>query len=172
MTHKIYIIGATDSKNGIGIKGKLPWDIKADMKFFQSQTIKTENANTRNMVIMGRTTWESLPEEHRPLKGRKNVILTRKKDYEATGAETAGSLEEAIKKIDDRIHNIYIIGGAKVYQQIVDKRCVTGIYLTRIQQEFKCDTFFPKIPSNLKPEKIGGGVENGIKFDFILYKRK
>ncbi|MBU0727310.1 dihydrofolate reductase [Patescibacteria group bacterium] len=174
MKHKIYLIAAADPKNGIGIKGKLPWQLKGDMKFFQETTIKTDNANKRNMVVMGRTTWESIPEKHRPLIGRKNVVLSRNKNLKIEGTDVVNSIKDIIKiaEEDERIENIFVIGGAKVYEQFIKLRELTGIYLTRIQKEFKCDAFFPKIPPKLKPEKLNKGEEEGIKYEFILYKQK
>ncbi len=172
MDQKIYLIAAADLKNGIGIKGKLPWNLKRDLRFFQKKTIKTDNANRRNMVIMGSVTWESLPEGHRPLPGRMNVVLAKSKDYDAPGATVAHSIEEALSLADERIEKIFFIGGASVYEQAIKRRDIKGIYLTRIKKEFKCDAFFPKIPNAFKPRKLSEGEENGIGFEFVLYKKK
>ena len=172
MSVPIYIIAAADLKNGIGIKGKLPWSLKKDLAYFQKKTIKTEDSNKRNMVIMGSTTWESLPADHRPLEGRKNTVLSREKNYKAEGASVANSLDEAIKQADEKVEAIFIIGGAKVYEQTIGRKDVTGIYLTKIKKEFKCDKFFPKIPSAFKLMKAKENEENGIKFEFQYYERK
>ncbi|MBN2086758.1 dihydrofolate reductase [Candidatus Peregrinibacteria bacterium] len=171
MNHKIYLIAAADQKNGIGFKGKIPWDLKGDMKFFKKKTIKTDNANKLNMVVMGSTTWESLPEEHRPLSGRKNVVLAFDKNYKAEGATVAHSIEKALEEADERVETIFIVGGAKVYEQFAKRRDLTGIYLTRIQKEFKCDAFFPKIPPSFKPNLIKETEENGLRYQFLLYKK-
>lgn len=173
MAHKIYLIAAADLKNGIGIKGKLPWDLKDDMKFFQETTIKTDDANKRNMVVMGRTTWESIPEKHRPLIGRKNVVLSRNKKLKYEGADVVNSLKGVIQAADkdERIESIFVIGGAKVYEQFIKIKETTGVYLTRISKQFKCDAFFPKIPPKFKREIIKKGEESGIKYEFQLYKK-
>lgn len=171
MKTPIYLIVATDTKSGIGIKGKIPWSLKKDMAFFKKKTTKTQDANRLNMVIMGRTTWESLPTNHRPLSGRKNVILTRDKKYDAPGGTIVSSIEEAIKEAEERIETIYIIGGAKVYEQFMKRRDITGVYLTKIEKEYKCDTFFPKIPPSFKANKLKTTEENGVKFTFFLYKK-
>jgi len=173
MKPKIYIITATDLKGGIGIKGKLPWHLPGDMRFFQNTTIKTDNMQFRNMVIMGRVTWESIPESHRPLMGRKNVVVTRNKDLKITDSSVtiAHSIEDALKAADDRVADIFVIGGAKIYEQFMKRQKVDGIYLTRIKKEFKCDAFFPKIPKNFKAEKLGEGRDGDISYEFLLFKK-
>ncbi len=170
---KIYLIAAADRKGGIGFKGKMPWDIKADLAHFQRTTVKTENHAKMNMVIMGRTTWESIPEEHRPLAGRRNVVLTKDKNFKAPGAYVCHSMEEALKHADDAIGNIFVIGGASVYAQAMKNVSrVDGVYLTRIGKEFKCDTFFPPIPKSFKKTtRLGSFMENGVPFEFLLYEK-
>lgn len=169
---KVYLIVAADPKNGIGLKGKLPWDLKEDMKFFQKTTIKTDNVQYRNMVIMGRVTWESIPETHRPLKGRKNVVITHNRDYKLPkGVTLVHSTHEAIKQADERVADIFVIGGARVFEEFMKKHKIDGIYLTRIKKEFNCDTYFPKIPKNFKAEKLGEVAEQGIKYEYLLYKK-
>jgi dihydrofolate reductase len=172
MTPKIYLIVATDLKGGIGIKGKLPWQLPGDMKHFRDTTIKTENTQYRNMVLMGRVTWDSLPETRRPLKARKNVVVTRNKDFKADKSVTvAHSIEEALKAVDDRIGAVFVIGGAKIYEEFMKKQRVDGIYLTRVKKEFKCDAYFPKIPKSFKAEKLGDGKDGDISYDFLFYKK-
>lgn len=171
MNHPIYIIVATDRNNGIGIRGDLPWRLKKDLKFFQETTTKTKNPDRQNMVIMGRTTWESIPEKHQPLKNRHNVILTRNPDYKAEGAAIYHSLDEAIASADDQIENIFIIGGGKVYAEAINHPQLTGIYVTRIDSEYNCDAFFPKIPKNFSETKNLGKVsEDRVSFEFLFYK--
>jgi len=173
MKPKIYLIAATDLKGGIGIKGKLPWHLPGDLKHFQKVTIQTDNMQYRNMVVMGRVTWESIPETHRPLMGRKNVVITRNKDLKINDASVtiAHSIEDALKATDDRIGDIFVIGGAKSYEQFMKRQKVDGIYLTRVKKEFKCDAHFPKIPKNFKAEKLGEGRDDDICYEFLLYKK-
>jgi dihydrofolate reductase len=172
MKHKIYLIVATDLKGGIGQKGKLPWDLPGDMEFFKNMTIKTEDIQRRNMVVMGRVTWESIPEKHRPLKARKNVVITRNKDFKVDDSVTvAHSIEQALKAADDRVSDIFVIGGAKVFEQFMKKHKIDGIYLTRIKKEYPCDTFFPRIPKNFKPERLGDGKDGDVSCEFLFYKK-
>ena len=172
MEHKVYLILAADLKNGIGIKGKLPWQLPGDMKHFRYTTIKTENDQYRNMVLMGRITWDSLPLNRRPLKARKNVVVTKNKDFKAgEGVTVVHSIEQAIQAADDRVADIFVIGGAKIFEEFMKKQRVDGIYLTRIKKEFKCDTFFPKIPKSFKGEKLGESRDGDVSYDFLLYKK-
>lgn len=172
MKPKIYLIAAADLKGGIGLNGKLPWHLPGDLKFFQKTTIKTEDIQRRNMVIMGRVTWESIPEAHRPFKGRKNVVITKNKDFKAgEGVTVVHALDEAIKAADERVADIFIIGGMKVFEEAI-KRCkIDGIYLTRIKKEFKTDRLFPKIPASFRAEKISEGEDQGVFYEFLLYKK-
>ncbi|MFH0838395.1 MAG: dihydrofolate reductase [Patescibacteria group bacterium] len=172
MKPKVYIIVATDLKGGIGLKGKLPWNLPGDMKFFRKTTIQTEDIQLRNMAVMGRVTWESIPEDRRPLKARKNVVITRNKDFKADKSVTvAHSIEEAIKTADDRVADIFVIGGAKIFEQFMKKQKIDGIYLTRIKKEFKCDTYFPKIPKSFKAERLGEGKDGEVSYEFLFYKK-
>lgn len=171
MDAKIYLIAAVDQKNGIGFKNTIPWKLKKDMAFFKDTTLRTDDCQKRNMVLMGRKTWESLPEKHRPLEGRKNVILTRDKNFKVEGADVAHSFQEALELADDRVESIFVMGGAKVYEQVMKRKDIKGVYLTRIQRTYKCDAFFPKLPRFPKQELLGSEVEDGVKYEFWLYKK-
>jgi dihydrofolate reductase len=75
-TYKVIVACTTDY--GIGIKGTLPFKLKTDMAFFKETTTKTQrNGNVSNAVIMGRKTWESIPNKFKPLENRLNIIITR-----------------------------------------------------------------------------------------------
>jgi len=173
MKHEIYHIVAVDKNHGIGIKGQIPWNIPDDMKFFQHQTTHTMDEKKQNMVIMGRTTWESLPVKHRPLKNRLNVVLSRDLTYEAKGATVVDDIEKAFKMADKSIERIYIIGGASIYKHTINLPEITGLYITKVDQAFDCDAFYPEIPENFsKLEKLASGKHEEISYDFLLYKRR
>jgi dihydrofolate reductase len=130
------IVAITHQSRAIGIGEELLFPIKADMKRFVEIT-------TPHPVIMGRKTWESIPEKFRPLKNRSNIVVTRQKDYTAEGARVVHSLEEAIeiaKKYDHE--EIFIIGGAQIYTEALP--LATRLYLTIIEAEKDgADKFFP-----------------------------
>ena len=96
------LIWAQSSSGVIGRGNSIPWHVPEDMARFKELTMG-------HTVIMGRTTWESLPARFRPLPGRRNVVLTRHADYVADGAEVVSSLEDA--PLDDA----WVIGGSQVY---------------------------------------------------------
>ncbi|RYY68376.1 MAG: dihydrofolate reductase, partial [Comamonadaceae bacterium] len=94
------------ARNGvIGKDGVMPWHLPEDLAHFKRLTLGCP-------VIMGRKTWESLPPKFRPLPGRRNIVVTRNRDWSAAGAETADSLEQAIARVEDVSH-AWVIGGAQ-----------------------------------------------------------
>ena len=171
--NEIYLIAAVDEKFGIGKEGGLPWDLKKEMKYFQKTTLNTVDCDEcKNTVIMGRSTWESIPEKHRPLKGRHNIVLTRNSEYIADGAEIAQSIDDAVILARKQLGTIFIIGGGRVYEESIKRDDVDGVYLTEIHSDFNCDTFFPEIQEEFKNKKIIKSVsENEIDFDFCLYTK-
>lgn len=88
----------------IGRDGGLPWHLPEDLARFKQLTMGYT-------VVMGRTTWESLPDSVRPLPGRRNVVLTRDPSWSAPGAEVAHDLESAL------VGDVWVIGGASVYRE-------------------------------------------------------
>ena len=173
MNKGFYIVVATDELNGIGLRGQMPWHIKGEMKHFRNVTTKTEDPSKENVVIMGRATWESLPEQFRPLPGRRNVVLTRNSDYSTPGAETAPSLEHALAMADESNGDVFVIGGQKVYEQAIHNPDLSGVYLTRIEHEFDCDTFFPEIPEEFNQiESLGREVDDDLHYEFFLYTKR
>lgn len=178
MTHPIYIIVATDGKNGIGKSGHLPWHLKKEYKYFRDTTRKTDDPDKQNMVIMGHRTWDSLDPQYRPLPHRRNIILTRNTDFKLPADKkydqitVCTSLDDAIKLADDKIEKIFILGGGQIFKEFINDPRLTGIYLTKIHKTFDCDTFFPEIPAKFgQSRKIGSNEENGIKYDFLLYTK-
>lgn len=148
------LIAAKCNNNGIGYKNSLPWHFKTDLKFFSK--ITTGNGN--NAIIMGRKTWESLPNKILP--NRDNIVLTSKQpnfDYSKHTDNNINklyfidSIEGIIMFCDEMEYDdVWIIGGTSLYSQFLDRPEVTSLYITIINNNYLCDTFFPPIPSSFK----------------------
>ncbi|RFU19353.1 dihydrofolate reductase [Geodermatophilus marinus] len=103
----------------IGADGGLPWHLPEDLRRFRDLT-------TGSTVVMGRRTWESLPEGVRPLPRRTNVVLTRDPGWQAEGAHRAGSVAEVLAGHPD----CWVIGGGRVYAAFLphaDRVVVTDV---------------------------------------------
>jgi dihydrofolate reductase len=169
---KIYIVVAVEKENGIGKYNKMPWHFCKEIKYFKKLTTETKDDSKINMVIMGRNTWESIPEKHRPLPARKNIILTRNKDYKAEDAIVANSMDEALEHAGDNIENIYIIGGGGLFAETIKDSRLDGVYITKIQKDYDCDVYFPEIPEEFSEQtELGVDNEDGVDFVYYLYER-
>ncbi|CAD2075513.1 dihydrofolate reductase [Phocicoccus pinnipedialis] len=122
----ISLIVAHANQNVIGFKGDMPWHLPADLKRVKALT-------TGNTIVMGRKTYESLG---RPLPNRKNVVLTRNKDFKPKGVTVIHDLKE-IQSLDGKV---FIFGGSGLYD--VTTNIVEEMYITRIYETFAGDTFF------------------------------
>lgn len=130
---EIVIIAAVARNRAIGKDNQLLWNIPEDMAHFKALT-------QGHAVLMGRKTWESLPERFRPLPGRRNIVITRQRDYTAPGAETANSLEEGIALARDA-DRLFIIGGADIYTQAMP--LADRLEITEVDLEPEADAWFP-----------------------------
>ena len=116
---QVALIWAQARDRVIGAAGGLPWHLPEDLELFRSMT-------TGSTVVMGRRTWESLPERFRPLPGRTNVVLTSDPHWSADGARRAGSVAEVL----DDGGPLWVIGGGAVYAAFLphaDRLVVTDV---------------------------------------------
>ena len=169
------IVVAADEEMGIGKDRGLPWDLPADMARFQSLTKGDADAPT-NTVIMGRTTWESVPCRFQPLPGRRNVVLTRQPEYKLPEEVwKASSLEAALDRLDGLPDpgQVFVIGGAQVYREALGLLNCRAIHLTRIHARFDCDAFIsePGLEYDLS-SKSDEHEENGVRYHFEEYERR
>lgn len=158
------IIVAAAQNNAIGKANGLLWQMPEDLKFFK----RTTSGHT---VIMGRKTFESVG---KPLPNRRNIIITRQKNYQVEGAEVVHSLDEALALCDPAEEN-FIVGGAEIYSQAMDK--VDRIYFTLIYGEFKdADTFFPPILQDLwqlvSEDYHSTDDKNPYDYNFMVYEKR
>lgn len=115
----------------IGKNGTLPWHIPEDLRHFREVT-------QGKMVLMGRKTWESLPEKHRPLPNRKNIVVSRDQTFIAPGARVFHDLTEALRALADE--EVCVIGGAELLRQCLP--LASKIELTEIHATYDGDVFF------------------------------
>ncbi len=114
----------------IGADGGLPWHLPEDLALFRRLT-------TGSTVVMGRRTWESLPERFRPLPGRRNVVLTSDRGWAADGAHAAGSVDEVLAEHGD----LWVIGGGAVYAAFLPH--ADRLVVTDVDVEVDGDTWAP-----------------------------
>lgn len=160
----ISIIVAVGADNAIGVHGNLAFHISADLKHFKELT-------TGKPVIMGRKTFESLP--NGPLPNRRNIVISRNPGYSYPGVETAASLKDAIELVYDA-EEAMIIGGAEIYSQVLP--LTDKLYLTRIDATCPdADTFFPTINPDEWTEDAGEwqiDPKSGLNYQFVCLSRK
>jgi dihydrofolate reductase len=155
------IIASVSENNVIGNRGKIPWHISEDLKRFKKLTMG-------HPVIMGRRTYESLPEKSRPLPGRKNIVLSEsiKKDIKIYLAK---SVREALEFAKDQ--DPYIIGGEKIYELFLP--IVGKMEITRVHKEFEGDSFFPDVDWDdwelIRERRM---PSQNIPYSFQTYSRK
>ena len=134
---KYTIVVAVGKHREIGANNDLLWRLPRDMKFFKETTMG-------HTVVMGRKNWESIPEKFRPLPGRKNIVITRNKDYQAQGATVIHDLEEIAQHLPEDESTCFIIGGAQIYQLALETNIIDEMYITHVHQTFEiADSYFP-----------------------------
>ena len=136
---KIAMIVAMDEEGAIGDSGRIPWRIKSDMERFRSITV----GDGYNSVVMGRKTWDSLPDAFRPLPERVNIVMSRDTDWQAEGAETALYIGRAIElAYAEGSDECWVIGGAQVYEMFLER--MEEIHVTTVHTSGSGEVKFPE----------------------------
>jgi dihydrofolate reductase len=161
---RLSLVAAVARHGVIGRNDAIPWQIPEDLARFRALT-------TGHPVVMGRRTWDSLPDPFRPLPGRRNVVVTRNPGWQADGAERAGSLDDAVRLLSGA-PSVFVIGGAQLYATalpIADELLLTGIDL-----DVQGDTFFPPFDHAVFEEvaREPHVSEAGVPFAFTRYVRR
>jgi dihydrofolate reductase len=159
----ISLIAAVARNRAIGKDNQLLWHLPEDMRHFRETT-------RGKPVIMGRKTWESLPDSFRPLPGRLNIVVSRNPGYQAPGATLVGSLEEGLTKAG-KTGEIFVIGGAQLYREAFP--LADRLYLTEIAKDYAGDAFFPEVTAS-KWREISRKTQrnaSGLEFSFVAYQR-
>ncbi|KAK4157985.1 dihydrofolate reductase-like domain-containing protein [Chaetomidium leptoderma] len=182
---ELTLIVAATQQMGIGRNGTLPWTgLRREMAYFARVTKRllpppspspssggTSSGSVvqqQNAVVMGRKTWESIPQRFRPLAGRVNVVVSRSMLSSVPSSSSssssvvivARSMEEALLKVQQQQQQqegaggrVFVIGGAQIYRAALEVKEARRVLLTRVRSGFECDTFFPL--------KLVEGAEDG-----------
>jgi dihydrofolate reductase len=181
----IGLIWAEAHDGVIGADGVMPWHLPEDLAHFSRTTMGSP-------VVMGRKTWDSLPERFRPLPGRANIVITRTPGWHVEGAVTAGSIEEALalaaSDAEEGVHDefgelvaqgvgqvcIWVIGGAQVFAHTID--LADRLVVTELDLDVEGDTRAPERGAewrveSIEPETGWHTSRSGIRYRFITLTR-
>lgn len=155
------IVVAMDARRGIGVDNQLPWHLPEDLAHFKRVTMG-------HPIIMGRKTFDSIG---RPLPNRRNIVITRNRDWTHEGVDVAHSLDAALALVKDV--PACIIGGAQIFSEALP---ATGrLIVTHIDKTFPCDTFFPEFDPMQWQEvsrEAHRSETNGFDFAYVTYERR
>jgi dihydrofolate reductase len=148
----------------IGVGGALPWHLPEDLKLFRTLT-------TGATVVMGRRTWESLPERFRPLPGRRNVVLTSDPSWAADGAHPAVSVGQVL---DERDGDLWVIGGGQVYAAFL--AFADRVVVTDVDLAVDGDTWAPELGAEWRrvsrePEDGWSTSSTGLRYAVSEHRR-
>ena len=165
-TMQINLIWAQARNRVIGKDGTMPWHVPEDLAHLKRTTIGYP-------VIMGRKTWDSIPAKFRPLPGRTNVVLTRQNDWQASGAQRASDLREALlfcEQLPDKPAAVWVIGGAQIYAQALPLAHLAVV--TEIEADFEGDSYAPQFDANWHETAREAHVSaSGLHYSFVTRLR-
>ena len=158
----ISFIVAVGRNREIANKGKLPWHMPTDLKYYRDMT-------RGKTVIMGRKTLDSMK---RPMPDRVNIVMTRDKNFKAEGCIIVHSVDEALKAAGN-VDEVMVTGGADIFKLFFPK--ADKIYLTKIDGDFEADVFFPEFDikewKEIAYEEHEKDAENPYDYTFITLER-
>lgn len=155
------IIAAIGKNNELGKDNNLIWHLPNDLKFFKEQTLN-------KTIVMGYNTYLSLP---RKLVNRQYIVITKKDRDLGDDIIVCHSIEEFLTVIKSREDEVFVIGGASLYNQLIDY--CSKMYLTEIDAMADADVYFPEFNHNdYISELIDEKIDNGIKYKHMIYRRK
>tara|TARA_R110001632_G_scaffold42605_7_gene107904 strand:- start:9793 stop:10281 length:489 start_codon:yes stop_codon:yes gene_type:complete len=161
----ITIIAAIGKNNELGKDNDLIWHLSADLKRFKKVT-------TGHTIIMGRNTFESIG---KPLPNRRSVIITRNTSYLQEGCDVVHSLEAAIELIKDE-EAAFIIGGAQIYKETIEKNLADQLDITQVHQDFEADVYFPEIDAKVwkevSREDFSLDEKNQYNYSFLQFRKR
>lgn len=155
----ISLIAAHDKNLVIGHQGDLPWHFSEDLAFFKRTTMG-------HPVLMGRGVFESLNEK--PLPGRRNMVLSRSREYPEADVEVFRSINEALEKLEGE-EKVYVLGGGEIYQQMMDR--ADELVITEIPGTYDGDTWFPEYRQDVGSHWREVWSETSGDLRFVRYER-
>ena len=158
----VAIVVAMGSDGVIGVNGDMPWHLPADLAHFKAVTLG-------HPMIMGRRTYESIG---RPLPGRTTIVVTHQETWEADGVETALDFDEALEKARGLDEDVFVVGGAQIYAEALNRGIVDELVVTRIDFAPDGDTYFPAIDWNDWDEAEREDHDGDPAFSIITYAKR
>ncbi len=164
----ISLIAALSQNLIIGKNNDLPWHLPDDMKYFMQTT-------RGHHVIMGRKNYDSIPKKFRPLPDRINMVVTRQKNFSASGCLVFHDIDSAIDFAKESGETeLFIIGGAEIYTICLP--LAQRLYLTEINASIEGDTYFPSFSKEEWKEisriKHSADEKHKYSFNYVIYERK
>jgi len=163
---RISLIAAVARNGAVGRDNQLLWRLPEDMRYFREQTMGCP-------VVMGRKTWDSIPEKFRPLPGRHNIVVTRQTGWQAPGATVAHSFEAALAVAPDAPRT-WVIGGGQLWAAALP--LAQDMLITEIDRDYDGDTHFPDWPraefDEVSRQVHQATAPNDFKFAFVTYRRR
>jgi dihydrofolate reductase len=161
---RVSLVAAIARGGVIGDGASIPWHIPEDLAFFRDLTMG-------HIVVMGRRTWDSLPERFRPLPGRRNIVLTRNGTWSAGGAERAASLDDALR-LADGAEELFVIGGAEIFAEALP--VADRLVLTEIDLGAEGEVRFPDWDRDAFAEvtRQQAVAADGTMLSFVSYERR
>jgi dihydrofolate reductase len=164
----IGLIWAEAEGGVIGRDGGMPWHVPEDLAHFKALTVGAP-------VIMGRKTWDSLSPRFRPLPDRRNIVVTRRHDWSADGAEVAPSVDEALElAAQGDVDRVWVIGGAQVFAETIGR--ADRLEVTELDLAVDGDAFAPPLGEAWQPVAVDPASgwhtsRSGIRYRFLRYHR-
>jgi len=163
---RVGLIWAQTADRVIGADGGIPWRVPEDQARFKALTLGST-------VLMGRTTWESLPERFRPLPGRRNVVVSTRAGYAAEGAEVVASVDEALQDLT-AAGDVWVMGGSRLYEATLP--LANRLEVTDVDLTVPGDTWAPEVgadwqTSHVEPTEGWLTSRTGIRYRFRTLTR-
>ena len=156
----LIIIAAIGKNNELGLKNDLIWHLPGDLKFFKEKTMNKS-------IVMGINTFKSLP---KLLKGRKHIVVTHQ-NIDNPEVKVVSSIEELMEYLDTIDDDVYVIGGASIYRQLMPY--ANKMVLTHVDDTHEADVYFPEIKEDeWDKEFIKSNEDNGVNYKHYTYTKK